>query len=40
MIKGDLSLQHIYRSMDLLASHKDEIENSLYWVGRDLFNSK
>ncbi len=38
MIKGDLSLQHIYRSMDLLASHKDEIENSLYWVGRDLFN--
>ncbi len=31
-------LQHIYRTMDLLCSHKGEIEKSLYWHGRDLFN--
>ncbi len=38
MIEGDLDLQHIYRTMDLLCSHKGEIEKSLYWHGRDLFN--
>ncbi len=38
MIEGDLELQHIYRTMDLLCSHKEEVEKSLYWHGRDLFN--
>ena len=37
MIDGDLELHHIYRTMDLLCSHKAEIEKSLYWQGRDLF---
>ena len=38
MIEGNLELQHIYRTMDLLCAHKGEIEKSLYWHGRDLFN--
>lgn len=38
MMDGDLKLHHIYRAMDLLCLHKEEIEKSLYWQGRDLFN--
>ena len=38
MIDGDMELHHIYRAMDLLCCHKEEIERSLYWQGRDLFN--
>ena len=38
MIEGDIQLQHIYRTIDLLASHKEDIEKSLYWRSRDLLN--
>src|SRR6266536_2986991 len=38
LINSDLSLQHIYRSIDLLSQHKDEIESSLYWHNKDLLN--
>ena len=38
IVGGDLDLHHIYRSLDLLSSHKDEVEKDLYWHGRDLFN--
>ncbi len=38
MINPDLELHHFYRTLDLLSEHKDEIEKSLYWHGRDLLN--
>lgn len=38
MIQKDIQLHTIYRSISLLAKHKDRIEESLYQHGRDLFN--
>ena len=38
MIDHDISLQHIYRSLDLLALHKEDIEQHLYSYQRDLFS--
>ena len=37
MIDHDIELQHIYRSLDLLADHKNEIERFLYQWEKDLF---
>lgn len=37
MIDQHTGLQHIYRSLDLLADHKDEIEKYLYQWKKDLF---
>lgn len=33
-----LSLQHLYRAMDLVADHKEEVEGELFWQGRELFD--
>lgn len=38
MIKEEVSLHHLYRSLDILAEEKDEIERDLYWNKRDLLN--
>jgi len=38
MIDHDLALQHIYRSLDILAEHKEHIEQSLYQYKKDLFS--
>lgn len=38
MIDHDTALQHIYRSLDILAAHKEEIETHLYCQGKDLFS--
>lgn len=38
MVDHDLPLQHIYRSLDLMASHKQEIEQALYRYKKDLFS--
>lgn len=38
MIDHDIALQHIYRSLDLLAGHKEQIEQSLYEFKKDLFS--
>lgn len=38
MVDHDLPLQHMYRSLDFLATHKDEIEQSLYRFKKDLFS--
>lgn len=38
MIDTELPLHHIYRTLDVLAGHKEEIEESLYWRGRDLLS--
>jgi hypothetical protein len=38
MVDTGLQLHHLYRSLDVLAKHKDEIEKALFWHGRDLFS--
>lgn len=38
MLSGKDELHHIYRALDLLFQHKEEIEKGLYWHQRDLFN--
>lgn len=38
MIDTELPLHHLYRTLDLLAEHKEDIEKSLYWRGRDLLS--
>jgi transposase len=38
MIDHDIALQHIYRSMDLLCTHKEDIESFLFNYGKDLFS--
>ena len=36
MITHDSGLHQLYRALDVLAQHKDEIEKGLFWQGRDL----
>ena len=38
MVDHDMALQHIYRSLDILARHKEQIEQSLYEYKKDLFS--
>lgn len=38
MVSPDVDLQQIYRALDLLADHKDELEQDLFWHQRDLLN--
>jgi transposase len=38
MMAGKDELHHLYRALDLLCQHKEEIENRLYWHRRDLLN--
>ena len=38
MVDHDLAPQHIYRSLDILAEHKEHIEQSLYQYKKDLFS--
>lgn len=38
MINGDLELHHLYRALDILCAHKDEIEHDLFWRDRDLLS--
>ena len=38
MVTQDIGLHHLYRTLDLLAAHKDEIEKELFWRDRDLLN--
>jgi transposase len=38
MIDHDIALQHIYRSLDIMAGHKEQIEQSLYEYKKDLFS--
>jgi transposase len=40
MINPGLALHQIYRTLDLLAHHKDEIEQQLFYQGKDLFTSE
>ena len=38
MVTQDIGLHQLYRTLDLLAAHKDEIEKALFWRDRDLLN--
>jgi transposase len=38
LVRPDLELHQLYRALDVLAAHKDEIERALYLHGRDLLN--
>lgn len=38
MIEHDTAIQHIYRSLDLLYTHKEEIEKYLFSYGKNLFD--
>ena len=38
MVSPNIELHQFYRALDLLAAHKDQIEQQLYWHERDLFN--
>lgn len=38
MVKGDLKLHQLYRTLDILCAHKDEIEHDLFWHDRDLLS--
>lgn len=38
MVDCELPLHHLYRTLDVLAENKEEIEESLYWRGRDLLS--
>lgn len=40
MIEQDIGLHQLYRALDVLASHKDEIEKGLFWHDRDLLNTQ
>ena len=40
MITQDILLHHMYRALDLLASHKDDIEKDLFWRDRDLLSQE
>lgn len=38
MVDAKLELHHLYRALDILYEHKDEIEKALFWQSRDLFS--
>ena len=38
MITPDIGLHQLYRTLDLLAAHKDEFEKDLFWRDRDLLS--
>jgi transposase len=38
MVNHNIALQHLYRSLDILAGHKEQIEQSLYEYKKDLFS--
>ena len=38
ILSGKDELQHLYRTLDLLSQHQEQIELDLYWHDRDLLN--
>jgi transposase len=38
LIDSNLPLHHIYRTLDVLAEHKEDVEETLYWHGRNLLS--
>lgn len=40
MIEQEIGLHQLYRALDVLAEHKEEIERNLYWHDRNLLNAQ
>ncbi len=40
MVTPNIGLHQLYRTLDLLAEHKDEIEKELFWRDRDLLSKE
>jgi transposase len=40
MVVPDIELHQLYRTLDVLAAHKEEIEKGLFWHDRDLLNQQ
>jgi len=40
MVVPDIGLHQLYRTLDVLSQHKEEIEKDLFWRGRDLLSQK
>jgi len=40
MVERNIGLHQLYRALDVLAAHKDEIETGLFWHGRDLLSAE
>ncbi|MBI2067068.1 MAG: IS1634 family transposase [Deltaproteobacteria bacterium] len=40
MIEQEMGLHQLYRALDVLAEHKEEIEKNLYWHDRNLLNAQ
>ncbi len=38
MITAEIQLHQLYRALDILYAHKDDIERDLFWHGKDLTN--
>jgi hypothetical protein len=38
LVEHDIAIQHLYRSLDLLSEHKEEIERYLFSYGKNLFD--
>jgi hypothetical protein len=38
LISGKDELHHLYRALDILREHKEDIEQGLFWHGRDLLS--
>jgi hypothetical protein len=38
LVNGDLELHQMYRALDILCAHKEEIEHDLFWHDRDLLS--
>jgi transposase len=38
MVDNGIGLHQLYRALDVLATHKEEIETNLFWQGRDLLS--
>jgi hypothetical protein len=38
LFDNEIELHHFYRSLDLLSTHKEDIEKQLFYYGKDLFN--
>lgn len=39
ILSGKDELHHLYRTLDLLSQHQEQIEQGLYWQDRDLLNT-
>jgi transposase len=40
LVEPNIGLHQLYRALDVLHEHKDEIEGALFWRDRDLFRQK